>query len=187
MSEQPLDAGGPTPLPVRRQSPARRGFPPTAPVLVQAPYDADTLTRSLREIHGVVDRISGLLVATRDGLVISGDTRGIENDSVAAMAAAAIGLTAQFTNQAKVGEPRAAMFEGVSGYVCVFPVEETILLVVFGEPDITMGLFNIAAKQALSLLQQAILRNRVHSFRATRRACFEDPAEEGFGSFGTQI
>ena len=99
-------------------------------------------------------------MATRDGLVLCADTKGIENDSVAAMAAAAIGLAAQFTGQAKVGEPRAAMFEGAVGYVCVFPVEMPLLLVVFGEPDMTMGLFNVAAKQALSLLQQAIGRHR---------------------------
>jgi predicted regulator of Ras-like GTPase activity (Roadblock/LC7/MglB family) len=178
MSEQPIGRDGAEPLPVRGQSGTRRRDFPSAPVVVQAPYDVEALSQSLREIHGGVDRISGLLVATRDGMVLSSDTRGIEADSVAAMAAAAMGLTSQFTAQAKVGEPRAAMFEGASGYVCVFPVEDTILLVVFGEPDITMGLFNIAAKQALSLLHQAILRNRVHSFRNTRRTYFEEPATE---------
>ncbi len=127
----------------------------------QSPLDVATLTETLREIRGHVGRITGLLVATRDGLVLCADTTGIQNDSVAAMSAAAIGLAAQFTGQAKVGEPRAAMFEGESGYVCVFPVEMPMLLVVFGEPDMTMGLFNVAAKQTLSLLQQAILRHRL--------------------------
>ena len=125
---------------------------------MQAPFDVAAMMGTLREIRGTVSRITGLLVATRDGLVLCADTKGIENDSVAAMAAAAIGLAAQFTGQAKVGEPRAAMFEGESGYVCVFPVEMPLLLVVFGEPDMTMGLFNVAAKQALSLLQQSIGR-----------------------------
>jgi hypothetical protein len=44
-----------------------------------------------------------------------------------------------------------------------------ILLVVFGERDTTMGLFNIAARQALSLLQEAIVSQRVHTVRNARR------------------
>jgi predicted regulator of Ras-like GTPase activity (Roadblock/LC7/MglB family) len=124
--------------------------------MVQSAYDVAAISEALGRIRENVDCIVGLLVATRDGLVLHGETRGVENDSVAAMAAAAAGLATQFTAQAKVGEPRAAMFEGVNGYVCVFPVEVSLLLVVFGEPDITMGLFNIAAKQALTQLHQVI-------------------------------
>jgi len=37
-------------------------------------------------------------------------------------------------------------------------VDSSLLLVVFGERDLTMGLFNIAAKQALSQLQQSLVR-----------------------------
>lgn len=146
-------------LPSRRHAAQGESARPV-PLAVQQPYDVAAITETLAEIRARVSRVTGLLVATRDGLVLCADTKGIENDSVAAMAAAAIGLAAQFTGQAKVGEPRAAMFEGAVGYVCVFPVEMPLLLVVFGEPDMTMGLFNVAAKQALSLLQQAIGRHR---------------------------
>ncbi|MBP2328711.1 putative regulator of Ras-like GTPase activity (Roadblock/LC7/MglB family) [Kibdelosporangium banguiense] len=169
------------PLPTRRHTSTRRD-PSSEPT--HAPYDAETMNEAtmneaLDEIRGRLDRVSGLLVATRDGLVLCSDTHGIEEGSVAAMAAAAVGLATQFTGQAKVGAPRAALFEGASGHVCVFPVEGSMLLVVFGEPDITMGLFNIAARQALSLLQQAILRLRVHTVRNARRTYFEQPAPAG--------
>jgi predicted regulator of Ras-like GTPase activity (Roadblock/LC7/MglB family) len=146
-------------------------------MVVQSPYDAEAVQAELKSIRANVDHVYGLLLATRDGLVLAGDTHNVENDSVAAMAAAAVGLGAQFTAQAKVGEPKAAMFEGEHGYVCVFPVETPLLLVVFGEPDMTMGLFNIAARQALSLLQQALVRQRVHNARAARRAHFDQGAD----------
>jgi hypothetical protein len=42
-----------------------------------------------------------------------------------------------------------------------------------------MGLFNVAAKQVLSLVQQAILRQRVQTVRATRRTYFESREREG--------
>jgi hypothetical protein len=146
-------------------------------MVVQSPYDADAMKRTLQDVRGTVDRITGLLVATRDGLVVCADTNGVENDAVAAMSAAASGLANQFTSQAKVGEPRASMFEGESGFVGVFPIEAPLLLVVFGERDTTMGLFNVAARQALSLVQQAIVRQRVQGVRRTRREFFEDDAE----------
>ncbi|MBP2329101.1 putative regulator of Ras-like GTPase activity (Roadblock/LC7/MglB family) [Kibdelosporangium banguiense] len=180
---QTRSATDPVALPTRRPASARRAPAPAGP-MVTPPSDAAealtlaeaAVTEALGDIRGRVDRVIGLLVATRDGLVLGSATHGIEEGSVAAMAAAAVGLAAQFTGQANLGAPRAAMFEGASGYVAVFPVEGSILLVVFGEPDITMGLFNVVARQALSLLQQAILRLRVHTVRAVRRAYFEQPA-----------
>jgi predicted regulator of Ras-like GTPase activity (Roadblock/LC7/MglB family) len=168
------------PLPTRKPSSAAATKSlPLGPVVTHPPLDSDEMVSALRTIRGQVDRVTGLLVATQDGLVLASDTRDIEDESVAAMSAAAVGLAAQFTAQAGIGEPRTAMFEGSSGYVCVFPVEASLLLVVFGERDITMGLFNIAAKQALSLLQHAVLRQRVHTVRTSRRTYFEDDATKG--------
>lgn len=139
------------PLPIRTPS-ADTGPPPNSAMTGPAPDPARTL-ETLRVIREQVDQVAGLLVATHDGLVLAHDTETVEADSVAAMSAAAVGLAAQFTSQAKIGESRCALFEGSSGYVCVFPVEGSILLVVFGQPDITMGLFTLAAKQALMLLR----------------------------------
>jgi predicted regulator of Ras-like GTPase activity (Roadblock/LC7/MglB family) len=144
------------PLPVRKPASAIATSPPEPAAPGPAPDSARTL-EVLRKIRDQVDQVAGLLVATHDGLVLANDTDTVEADSVAAMSAAAIGLAAQFTAQARIGESRSAMFEGSSGYVCVFPVEASLLLVVFGEPDITMGLFTLAAKQALTLLRHTSL------------------------------
>ncbi|MET0234490.1 MAG: roadblock/LC7 domain-containing protein [Kibdelosporangium sp.] len=148
-------------LPTRGRASARRASPPES-MMANSSSDADAVSAALREIRDSIDRfhVSGLLVASRDGLVLSSDTQDVEIGSVAAMAAAAVGLATQFTAQANVGEPQAAMFEGSRGHICVFPVEVTILLVVFGRPGTTMGMFNVAARQALAELQQAIARQR---------------------------
>jgi predicted regulator of Ras-like GTPase activity (Roadblock/LC7/MglB family) len=118
------------------------------------------MAEALYEIYDRIDglTVNGVLVATRDGLVLCAVTRGIEDDGVAAMAAAAAGLAAQFTEQAGVGGPRAAFFEGDAGQVGVFPLDASTLLVLLGARDTTMGMFNVAAKQALALLQDAIAR-----------------------------
>lgn len=143
------------PLPIRRPAPSNAA-PPPDPAVTNPPPDSTWTLEELRKIRDQVDQVVGLLVATHDGLVLASDTDTVEADSVAAMSAAAIGLASQFTAQAKIGESRCAMFEGSSGYVCIFPVETSLLLVVFGQPDITMGLFTLAAKQALTLLRHAI-------------------------------
>ncbi|MEU0877128.1 roadblock/LC7 domain-containing protein [Lentzea sp. NPDC005914] len=117
-----------------------------------------TVTEALQGIHDRIDSvaINGVLVATRDGVVLSALTRDLENESVAAMAAAAAGLGAQFTARANVGGSRVVFFEGDTGQVGVFSVDADTLLVVFSGHNTTMGMFNVAAKQALALLQQAM-------------------------------
>ena len=140
------------PLPVRTPAPESTGTARER-AMKPPPLDADRMLEALRTVQDQVAQVAGLLVATHAGLVLADATRAVEADSVAAMSAAAIGLAAQFTAQARIGESRSAMFEGSSGYVCVFPVEGSLLLVVFGQPDITMGLFTLAAKQALTLLR----------------------------------
>ena len=128
----------------------------------EAGANARTMTEALREIQDDIDSIAinGVLVATRDGLVLCSATRAVQDDGVAAMAAASAGLAAQFTTQAGVGSPKAVFFEGDSGQVGVFGVDADTLLVVLGERDTTMGMFNVAAKQALALLQQAVAARR---------------------------
>ncbi|MFB9682869.1 roadblock/LC7 domain-containing protein [Amycolatopsis plumensis] len=124
----------------------------------EAHPDAKAAAKALDEIRDQVDRanITGPLVASRDGLLPASDTQEIEDDSVAAMAAASVGLATRFVGQAGLGEARGAMFQGSLGHICVFPVQGPVLVVVFARPDTTMGLFNVVARQAPALLQDAL-------------------------------
>ena len=149
-----------TSLPTRRRAARKRD--PAAPSALPAgvhPLDLEALGKELGEIRSRVDGVNGLLLASIDGLAMCGVTRSVDKDSVAAMAAATIGLAGQFTRQAMVGEPRAATFEGLDGHVCVLPVDPAVLLVVFGERDTNAGLFNLAAKQSLAQVQMALKRH----------------------------
>lgn len=123
--------------------------------------DLSVVDDALRSVSGKDANIYGMLVASADGLVLATDTRDIHVETVAAMAAAAASIAIQFTSQADIGDSRASIFEGATGYVAVFPVEPSVLLVVFGQKDLTMGMFNIAARNALAALQEAIRRRRM--------------------------
>lgn len=123
--------------------------------------DLAVVGEALRSVSGKDASVQGMLVASADGLLLASDTQEVHIETVAAMAAAATSIAAQFTSQAGVGDPKGAMFEGSSGHVGVFPVEPKILLVVLGRKDTTMGMFNVAAKKAVTRLQQAMDRQRV--------------------------
>lgn len=159
----PRDANElPTRLPRRRAGADKRGASGAGE---DQPGDLSVVGDALHSVSGQDPNIQGLLVASIDGLVLASDTNEIHTETVAAMAAAAASIAAQFTAQAEVGEPRASMFEGTTGHVGVFPVEPGVLLVVLGKKDTTMGMFNIAAKNSVTRLQQAIARQRVLSTR----------------------
>jgi len=131
---------------------------------------------ALRSVSGKDVNVQGMLVASSDGLLLASDTQEVHIETVAAMAAAAASIAAQFTNQAQVGDPKGSMFEGSSGHVGVFPVEPSVLLVVLGRKDTTMGMFNIAAKKAVTRLQQAMARHRLLDARKNRPTDQEDEA-----------
>ncbi|GAB3890945.1 roadblock/LC7 domain-containing protein [Kibdelosporangium lantanae] len=148
------------PLPMRQRSEPGQDPPPVPGTAPSRPrVDSGAMGRELRVVRDRVDQINGLLLASRDGLVLCGETRGGHDESVAAMAAATIGIAGKFTEQAMVGDPRAAVFEGVAGHVCIFPVDEATLLVVFGERDTNTGLFTVAARQALAQVHMALKRH----------------------------
>jgi predicted regulator of Ras-like GTPase activity (Roadblock/LC7/MglB family) len=123
------------------------------------------MEEALQGVSGEDANVSGMLVASADGLVLASNTKDIHVDTVAAMAAAAASIAIQFTDQADIGESKASIFEGASGYVAVFPVEPSVLVVVFGQKDLTMGMFNITARKALSDLQESVRRQRMINAR----------------------
>jgi predicted regulator of Ras-like GTPase activity (Roadblock/LC7/MglB family) len=154
------------PLPRRVPPPTSEGGTWTAaPVAQRSRGLVQVVDDALRAVSGKEANVSGMLLASADGLVLASDTHDEHLDTVAAMAAAAASLAGRFTDLAAMGMAKAAMFEGSTGHVAVFPLEPRVLLVVFGRQGTTMGLFNIAARNALSLLQQEINRQWVLSAR----------------------
>lgn len=129
---------------------------------------------ALHDVSGKESNVSGLLLASADGLVLASDTHDVHLDTVAAMAAAAASIANQFTEQTEMGMAKASLFEGSSGHVAVFQVEPRVLLVVFGRKDTTLGLFNIAARNALFLLRQAIHHRWVRNTRQPGQSPAED-------------
>lgn len=130
-----------------------------APAGHRGPADLALLTEAVREVNDGADAvIAGMLVAGVDGLVLSAEVRGAQIDMVAAMAAIAAGIVGQLLEQAGVGESTACLLEGTGGHVAVFPLNTYMVLVVFGNSEVTMGRFNLAARDTLSRLRKTLAR-----------------------------
>src|SRR5581483_4360318 len=77
----------------------------------------------LAEIHafrGKLPPVTGVLVATVDGMLVAHDTSGIEPETMAAMAAAHLGLSQQIAHGAAHGGFQEAVTRAANGYTAVF-------------------------------------------------------------------
>ncbi|WP_199440930.1 roadblock/LC7 domain-containing protein [Umezawaea beigongshangensis] len=120
--------------------------------------DPRVLSELLGGVRAQVDGIQGAVVTSRDGMVLSADTglSAADGDAVAsqaaAMAAAAAGIGSRFLQVTSLGRMQGAMFEGDRGCIGIVPLSSTLLLVLLGTPNTTLGRFTVAAKRAVAIL-----------------------------------
>jgi len=96
----------------------------------------------LAEIRGLRSRlpyVTGVLVATVDGLLVAHDTRGPEPDTVAAMSAAQLGLGQQIASGVAHGDFLETVTRTTSGYLAVFAAGRAALLTVTAGRELNLG------------------------------------------------
>lgn len=109
----------------------------------------------LAEIRGLRARlphVTGVLVATVDGLLVAHDTRGIEPDTVAAMSAAQLGLGRQVAQGAAHGDFLETVTRTTGGYVAVFAAGTEALLTVIAGADLNLGRLHHEARPTAARL-----------------------------------
>ncbi|HKS98944.1 MAG TPA: roadblock/LC7 domain-containing protein [Rugosimonospora sp.] len=100
----------------------------------------------LHALRGRLPHVTGLLVATVDGLLVAHDTRGIEPETMAAMSAAHLGLGQQIANGAVQGAFREAVTRAAEGYTAVFTAGAHALLTVLADPGLNVGRLHLEAR-----------------------------------------
>jgi predicted regulator of Ras-like GTPase activity (Roadblock/LC7/MglB family) len=71
----------------------------------------------LHRLRARVPQLTGALAASVDGLVIAHDTPGVEPEGLAALTAAALGVSVRIADATGQGELRELLVRGVRGYV----------------------------------------------------------------------
>jgi predicted regulator of Ras-like GTPase activity (Roadblock/LC7/MglB family) len=99
----------------------------------------DTLLAEMRTLQDNVPGITGTAVASRDGLIVRADTSGVDPDNLAAIAATWLALTQRMSREVGQGMLREAMTRSTGGYVAVYAIGASAVLVVIGDEGLDVA------------------------------------------------
>jgi uncharacterized protein len=98
--------------------------------------------RLLNEMQALRDRVTGITgtaVASRDGLIIKADVDEVSPDNLAALAAASLGVAQRMASEAGQGVLREAVIRSSGGYVAIYAVGGTAVLLLTGDEGLDVG------------------------------------------------
>ncbi|KPH97815.1 Roadblock/LC7 family protein [Actinobacteria bacterium OK074] len=127
---------------------------PTEPLGELSPNDQLMgILGSLRErVLGVRDSV----LSTVDGLLVVADTDDVHPESVAALAAATLGVGRRMADQAGVGALREVVARCGSGHVVVVAVGERALLTVMGDDGMDIATFQRESPAMVEALNKVL-------------------------------
>ncbi len=119
----------------------------------------DVLDEVLAEMRALRDRVVGITdtaLASRDGLIIRADTADVDADSLAAMAAAALGLARRIAAEVGKGVLHEAVTRSSGGYVAIYAVGTTALLVLVGDAGLDTTRLHRETRVTIESLEQLL-------------------------------
>jgi predicted regulator of Ras-like GTPase activity (Roadblock/LC7/MglB family) len=99
----------------------------------------DALLAEMRALQDRVTGINGTAVASRDGLIVRGDTGGVDPDNLAALAATWLALSQRMSREVGQGTLREAMTRSAGGYVAIYAVGARAVLVLIGDEGLDVA------------------------------------------------
>lgn len=102
----------------------------------------------LQRLRARVPLLSGALAASTDGLVLAHDTPGVEAEGVAALTAAALGVSIRMTDATGRGGFRELLVRGGNGYIATYAAGSSAVLTLLAEDRINVGLLHLEGRRA---------------------------------------
>ena len=99
----------------------------------------DGLLTEMQTLRDRVTGITGAAVASRDGLIIKADVDDANPDNLAALAAASLGVAQRMASEAGQGALREAVTRSSGGYVAIYAVGGTAVLLLIGDEGLDVG------------------------------------------------
>ncbi|MGW1158490.1 roadblock/LC7 domain-containing protein [Streptomyces sp. NPDC002513] len=116
----------------------------------------------LRRLRTRIPQLTGALAASVDGLVLAQDTAGIEPEGVAALTAAALGVTVRLAEATGQGDFRELLVRGVHGYVATYAAGRSAVLTLLAQDRVNVGRLHLEGRRAGGrigeLIDEAVLR-----------------------------
>ncbi|MEV4996228.1 roadblock/LC7 domain-containing protein [Streptomyces niveus] len=106
----------------------------------------------LRRLRVRVPQLTGALAASTDGLVLADELSGggtdIEPEGIAALTAAALGVSLRLADSTGRGGFRELLIRGEHGYVATYAAGGSAVLTVLAEPRINVGRLHLEARRS---------------------------------------
>ncbi|MFD5629145.1 roadblock/LC7 domain-containing protein [Streptomyces sp. NPDC127072] len=120
------------------------------------------LTEILTSLRDRVMGVTESVLSTADGLLVVADTESSHGESVAALAAATLGVGRRMAEQAGVGALREVVARCGSGHVIVLAVGDRALLTVMGDDGLDLAAFQRESPATVEQLNQALAADVAH-------------------------
>lgn len=122
----------------------------------------DSLTDILTSLRDRVMGISESVLSTVDGLLVHADVDTVHPESVAALAAATLGVGRRMAETAGVGALREVVARCGSGHVIVVAVGDRALLTVKGDDGLDLAAFQRESPVAVERLSRVLAADVAH-------------------------
>lgn len=107
--------------------------------------EADVLAE-LKRLRVRMPQLTGALAASTDGLILASDTGDAEG--VAALTAAALGVSARLTEATGQGGFRELLVRGDRGYVATYAAGSSAVLTLLAGPRVNVGRLHLEARRS---------------------------------------
>jgi len=112
----------------------------------------DALLAEMRALQERVAGITGTAVASRDGLIVRGDTGGVDPDNLAALAATWLALAQRMSNEVGQGTLREALTRSAGGSVTIYAIGAQAVLVIIGDEGLDTAKLHRESRAALDAI-----------------------------------
>jgi uncharacterized protein len=116
----------------------------------------DKLLAEMQALQDRVTGITGTAVASRDGLIIREDAGGPDPDNLAALAATALALVQRLATEVGQGTLREAAIRSSGGYVAVYAVGTTTVLVLIGDEGLDIARLHRESRATVESIEKLL-------------------------------
>jgi uncharacterized protein len=113
----------------------------------------DKMLAEMQTLRDRVTGITGTAVASRDGLIIREDTGGVNPDNLAALTATALSLAQRLATEAGQGTLREALTRSSGGYVAIYAVGSSAVLVLLGDEGLDVARLHRESRAAVDNIE----------------------------------
>ena len=118
--------------------------------------EVQDVLEELQRLRARVPLLTGALAASTDGLIVAHDTPGIEAEGVAALTAAALGVSIRMTDATGRGGFRELLVRGGSGYVATYAAGSSAVLTLLAEDRINVGRLHLEGRRAAARIGERV-------------------------------